>query len=506
MSMTGWSLRRRGSFFLAIVVGLVGLADWLFYERAIGWSAGIFGVALLLALTLRGGQYFRGWPGRIVAGATLGMAGAVVIHPGALPVTLGLLGLVTLAIIDRGGWTSSVAERAWRWARFVGRGLTQAVRDVAMQNRWQRKHPQGMRGAAGVAARGVNVWLIPVALSGVFIVLFAVANPVVQHRLSDAIENLAYRLSNLGDWLVPARMMLWLATAAAVWGLLRVRLKPNSGSGKTRPRTWRFAWEPPRRGEVVAGPSMSPADATAMTVRCLILFNVVFAVQTLLDICYLYGGATLPDGMTYAHRGAYPLVVTALLAGLFVLITFRPGGAAQRSKTARRLVGLWVAQNIVLMASSVWRLNLYVEVYSLTRWRLAAALWMVLVGVGFGWLIWRIVAGRDNRWLLQRVTLTGLALLYVVCFVNLDGKIARYNVAHCQEMGGGGQTLDVAYLEKLGPAALPALQAYLEATKDQPAAEPPPNRWVRRAAPPSAAEVATSLQKKLDHGLDNWRG
>ena len=510
MSYTGWSLRRRGSFLLAVVVGLVWLADWLFYEQSIGWSAGLFALALLLALTLRGGRYFRGRPGRVVAGATLGMVAALAIHPGPLAVTLGLLGLVTLAIIDRGGWTSSVAEWAWRWAWFAGCGLIQMVRDVAMQNRWLRKHPQGARGVAATAAQGLNVWLIPVALSGVFVVLFAIANPVVQYRLTDAIESLLNRLSHLGDWLVPARIGLWLATAAAVWSLLRVRLKPRLHADKPRrPRTWRFAWEPPRQGEVVIGKPFTSADATAMTVRCLILFNIVFGVQTLLDLRYLYGGATLPDGMTYAeyaHRGAYPLVATALLAGLFVLLTFRPGGAAQRSKTARRLVGLWVVQNIVLMVSSVWRLNLYVEVYSLTRWRLAAALWMGLVGVGFGWLIWRIVADRDNRWLLQRVTLTGLALLYAVCFVNLDGAIARYNVAHCAELGGGGQMLDVAYLERLGPAALPALQTYLEATEGQPAVEPPANRWVRAAAPPTAEEVAARLQKQLDDDLDNWRG
>ncbi|MEL7089947.1 MAG: DUF4173 domain-containing protein, partial [Planctomycetota bacterium] len=333
-------------------------------------------------------------------------------------------------------------------------------------------------GVAGLATQGLHLWLIPVVLSGGFVVLFAVANPVVQHRLGEAIESLTRRVANLGDVLVPARFVLWAVTAAAVWALLRVRLnlcrdkrkRPGRNSGgHFRGRTWRFAWERPRGGEAVAGRSATaPADATALTVRCLVLFNTVFAVQTTLDVIYLYGGATLPDGMTYAayaHRGAYPLVVTALLAGLFVLVAFRPGGAAQKSRTARRLVGLWIAQNIVLMVSSVWRLSLYVEAYSLTRWRLAAALWMVLVGVGLGWLIWRIVADRDNRWLLQRVTLTGLALLYVICFVNLDGAIARYNVAHCAEMDGGGQTLDVAYLERLGPAALPALQRYLGATK-----------------------------------------
>src|SRR4029078_10113192 len=65
----------------------------------------------------------------------------------------------------------------------------------------------------------------------------------------------------------------------------------------------------------------------AAIVRALLLFNLLFAVQTVLDLTYLWGGVALPDGMTYAsyaHRGAYPLIVTALIAAGFVLAALRP--------------------------------------------------------------------------------------------------------------------------------------------------------------------------------------
>ena len=445
MSHTGWALRRRGPFLLALVLGLVALADWLFYGHAVGWSAGIFGLTLILALTLRGGRYLRSWPGRAVAAATLGMVVALVVHPGALVVTLGLLGLVTLAILDRGGWTSSVAEWGWRWLAFVVRSGPQGASDLLMGCRWLRRHPALWKHAGGLARAAL--WVVPVMLSAVFVGLFALANPIVERML----EELWDTLFALGAP-APGRVALWVFTAAAAWGLLlRVRLRQKHAA-KAPPaplypgRLW--GWLTPGSTRVGG------------VVRCLILFNAVFAVQTLLDVGYLYGGAELPDGMTYAqyaHRGAYPLVATALLAGLFVLVTFRPGGAAQQSRLARRLVGLWIAQNIVLTVSAVWRLGLYVQTYSLTRWRLSAALWMALVGVGLGWLVWRIVFDRDNRWLLQRVTLTALALLYTLCFVDLDGRIARYNVAHCREMGGGGQALDVAYPVSYTHLTLPTI-------------------------------------------------
>nr|WP_280526934.1 ATP-binding protein [Rhizobium ruizarguesonis] len=61
----------------------------------------------------------------------------------------------------------------------------------------------------------------------------------------------------------------------------------------------------------------------ASLLRSPLLFNALFAVQTLLDLVYLWGGADLPDHMShaeYAHRGAYPLIATALLAAGFILV------------------------------------------------------------------------------------------------------------------------------------------------------------------------------------------
>ena len=95
--------------------------------------------------------------------------------------------------------------------------------------------------------------------------------------------------------------------------------------------------------------------------RSLVLFNLLFAAQTVMDINYLWAGAALPEGMSYAsyaHRGAYPLIVTALLAATFVIVAMRPGSNAERSPLMRALVFLWVGQNVLLVVSSILRLDL----------------------------------------------------------------------------------------------------------------------------------------------------
>src|SRR3546814_5518885 len=70
-------------------------------------------------------------------------------------------------------------------------------------------------------------------------------------------------------------------------------------------------------------------------------YTTLFRSQNALDIAFLWSGAALPGHVTlaeYAHRGAYTLIATALLAGLFVLVVLRPGEAATRSPRVRGLV------------------------------------------------------------------------------------------------------------------------------------------------------------------------
>ncbi|MDG2571135.1 DUF4173 domain-containing protein, partial [Vibrio parahaemolyticus] len=197
------------------------------------------------------------------------------------------------------------------------------------------------------------------------------------------------------------------------------------------------------------------------------MFNGLFAIQTGLDLVYLWGGAELPEGMThaaYAHRGAYPLIATALLAAAFVLAAMRPNGPGERSPAIRGLVLLWIGQNVLLVVSSMLRLELYVAAYTLTMLRVAAFIWMALVAVGLALIVVRIVLRRSNHWLLLANGVTLAATLYACAFINFPALIATYNVDHTTE---AGSQLDFAYTLSLGPQAIPAIDRYLERNPGQ---------------------------------------
>jgi hypothetical protein len=152
--------------------------------------------------------------------------------------------------------------------------------------------------------------------------------------------------------------------------------------------------------------------------------------------------------------------VTALLAAGFVLIAMRPGGPAQQSRLIRPLVLVWTGQNVLLVISSILRLDLYVGVYSLTYLRLAAFIWMGLVAAGLLLILIQIILRKPNSWLLAANAATLALVLYACCFINAPWLVATYNVEHCLELGGSGPNLDVHYLGSLGPQAQLVLESH----------------------------------------------
>lgn len=100
---------------------------------------------------------------------------------------------------------------------------------------------------------------------------------------------------------------------------------------------------------------------------------------------------------------------------------------------------LWVGQNLLLVASSLLRTADYIEVYSLTRFRIAAMIWMVLVGVGLGLICWRLLRNKSANWLINANVGTTLVVLAIVSAVDLGAVAASWNTRHAREIDGQGR-------------------------------------------------------------------
>ena len=417
----------------AIALALAALADWVFYDHQIGISAVVFALALM-------------------SGSTLANLATWEKKQALLTVILVLLGLLpaleefntislTFIILTLGVSIQLAANPGFER---LGQRAS-ALRDLYLFGPFRFfREAAGMFHLPTIMA-GIAAWFIPVVLGGVFVFLFASANPLIEKWIRFVTPGSAPSYLSVG------RTLFWVVALSLVWPFIHVQWRGRS----------RVTIEP----EATAHPQATSSNGVrffglATTLRSLILFNLLFAVQTVLDAVYLWGNTTLPADIgyaSYAHRGAYPLILTALLAAGFVLGTMRPGGPAERSKVIRLLVYLWVAQNVLLVASSILRLDLYVQLYLLTWWRVAAFIWMLLVMAGLMLIVARIVLNRSNDWLIGANLITLAATLYICSLMNITALIADYNVNHSREASGKGVAIDMNYLFHLGPQALPAI-------------------------------------------------
>lgn len=440
------------------LVGLVLLADFLFWNEYLGLSVALFLLAIFAVATLDIRPRAQLW--RPVGVLLLGIL-PLLEHLQLLSVVLGLIALSVALVQARGATGGDVAARAsGLLLRLPIAGMVDLVRGI-----WGRRAGSAEQGSArswlGALWRD---WAFPVMGLGLLAALLVEANPLLDRWLAGLPD----------DILMQGRLVFWLWAALLIWPLISRR--PGAGL----------------RLRAGALGQLSPHPRAVA--RALVLFNAALAVQTVMDLTILFGGARLPEGMsyaTYAHRGAYPLIATAMLAGGFALIA-RPH--LNRHAALRPLMALWLGQNILLCLGAMLRLDLYIDAYGLTYLRVWAAIWMVLVAAGLsltGWQIWREHSGA---WLLRHVTVLGLGTLYAVSFVNIAALIADYNLRGWTPQDGTDYP-GLSYTMRLPGTAHGAIMRHLGAEAEDMWADYVP--WVETAP--------LQIYGWRDWGFRSWR-
>jgi len=409
---------------LAAVIAMIAAADHLFLGGEMGSWIGALAIGWM-ALLLVTRPALRRQPSLVALAIAAGFALVMAHDPGLLGWVLFWSALSIATLMPRVGRF----DDAWRWSlRLFAHGISGPAAPILDLVRLSKaRAPRGARNLAGLAM----LLALPLAMTALFVALFAAANPIIAQLLGQL------RLPWFGE------VIFWGMTLVVVWPSLR-------------PTRWatRITTLLPRADLTL------PAIPDGSLLLSLFLFNTVFAIQNGLDLAFLWSGAPLPAGVTladYAHRGAYPLIATALLAGLFVLVALKPGSASAANPMIRRLVVLWVAQNLLLVASSILRTLDYVEAYSLTGFRIAALAWMALVAIGLMLICWRMLAGRSAAWLINANALVAALVLTAASVVDLDASAAAWNVRHAREVGGRGVELDLCYLSSNGASSLLSL-------------------------------------------------
>lgn len=355
---------------IILLLMLVLLADFLFWEHPIGLSLMLFSAALCCVAIYNIRPRFTAAKWARFGGLWVTCALPVVEFTQAASVLLlvfGHLGLLIWCAIQSKTW-APVLHNLVRLP-YLMTSFSYLSGRVAMRN-------ARLPGDLKFRREALLIWLLPVIGSGTFILLFIGANPIFEQWLDRA----ARIDFSAGD---PVRLLFWTCAAFAVF--------PFVAFGKLAES---FNPDPTRNLEM---PNAASAFINPRSIIIsLVLFNAMFLTQNVTDLKFLWGRAALPNDLTYAqyaHQGAYPLMATSLLAGMFVLVSRR---FISFEPLLKLLLLIWIFQNVFLVFSALTRLGLYVDVYGLTYLRVRAGIGMCLIMVGLALLAWQLWRKKSN--------------------------------------------------------------------------------------------------------------
>ena len=304
--------------------------------------------------------------------------------------------------------------------------LLPAEEPIALQPEWRRRGMGVLRGS-----------LLAFPLLLVFGSLLAAADPMFEHVVT---RTLAFDAAELIGHLLLISFLAW--TAAGYLGRFAA---PRSDDTPAPP------WQ--RRLGFVEG-------AVTLT-----LVNALFLLFIGVQLRYLFGGSDVVQQTVglgyadYARRGFFELVaVVALVVPLLLLVEW----VLRRERPAQELGFrlLTLGQILLLygiLASALYRMHLYRQVYGLTELRLYTTAFMAWIAFVLAWLAVTVLRGRRHRFVSGALT-AAFATVFLLDVANPHAVIARVNTGRA----AAGDRFDAAYATALSADAVPALVASLE--------------------------------------------
>ena len=351
------------------------------------------------------------------------------------PLLLAALALACSPVVRDAGWlvggnlalallfasVAAAAPHSWRelsvaplrFIPYAPAGLTTLAHDASAR----LNHPAVARGVA-----------LAVALVVTFGALFASADGAFAH-LADA------ALPDVDDG--PVRLVFGSLGLAVAAGLAM------SATGQIRDHSARGFRPAGGLGVVEWGIALGA-------------LNLLFAGFVAVQLVVLFGGhehVLQTAGLTYAdyaHQGFGQLLAVAVLVLGVVAASSRY--ARGHTTLLRVLLGTLCALTLVVVASAVHRLDVYVDAYGATRLRTSALAIVLWVGALVG--LTGVALGVAKRgWLPRAAAILTACTAVAFTAYNPDLRIAERSVERARD----GERVDRSYLETLSADAVPAL-------------------------------------------------
>ena len=157
---------------------------------------------------------------------------------------------------------------------------------------------------------------------------------------------------------------------------------------------------------------------------------------------------------SYARRGFFELcfvslINLAIIICLNLFCKYREDG--KRPASLKIITCVLSIFTILLIATAVSKMVMYIKVYGLTPLRVYTTWFMVLLAVVFAGIFLTMLNSKIN---LPKITVTAFTILFsVLSFCNADGLIAKYNADRF--LSGTLTEFDVSMMHELSTGAVP---------------------------------------------------
>ena len=317
---------------------------------------------------------------------------------------------------------------------------------------------QTARGKKLAFGRILGTVLITAVLLGIVLALLASADMVFGSFFSGVRRWINGLSPAAATWRIARAFVLMLFICSA---LFFVRT-PADTDVEERP-------EPERR----AIPFLVPALA----------LDLVYIIFCAVQIRYLFGGAetaAMSGGWAeYARSGFFELVaVAAINLALCVLSARKTRLAAIGGRLLRIACAVMLALTAFILSSALYRMGLYIAAFGLSILRLMTLWGMLVIAFGILTAFWKLGHPDSSFWKIAFPFVLGTWCL--LCLANPAGRIADHNVdAYLSQRL---VSVDVEYLEALGPDTAPALTRLADSSGEYASAARDTLLWMEQTA------------------------
>jgi len=188
----------------------------------------------------------------------------------------------------------------------------------------------------------------------------------------------------------------------------------------------------------------------------LTVFNMIYIMFFAVQAAYLFSAFSgdLPETFTYAdyaRRGFFELCAVAGINLLVLTVSYLTikKGTSEEPKALRAETAVISVFTILLIATALSKMAMYISAYGLTQLRVFTSWFMVVL-----FIIFLVICVRQFiKFNSAKVIILGFVIMFMVLsYGNTDGLIAKYNIEMYE--AGSLKTLDITALYELSDAAV----------------------------------------------------